>query len=113
MSGVVADVHGVTKDSTQFTRRVFAVVRQIPHGRVSTYGDVATMAGSPLACRAVGSIMRACTIPGVPCHRVVAAGGHLGGYSHRILKRELLRAEGINVRGDRLQRFVDLRWRRI
>lgn len=94
-----------------FARRVLAVVRRIPAGRVSTYGDVAALAGRPLASRAVGNIMRGCAEPGVPCHRVVCAGGRLGGYGDPHLKRMLLAAEGIRVTGDRLHRFAAVRWR--
>ena len=57
---------------------MLAVVRRIPRGRVATYGDVATLAGRPRAWRAVGTHMRDCKDPGVPCHRVVGAGGALG-----------------------------------
>src|SRR5256885_15603109 len=64
----------------EFLRRVLTVVRRIPPGRVATYGDVAAMAGSPRAARAVGNIMRTCGRADVPCHRVIAAGGRLGGY---------------------------------
>jgi O-6-methylguanine DNA methyltransferase len=91
---------------------VLTIVRRIPTGRVSTYGDVAALAGRPRAFRAVGNIMRRCVEPGVPCHRVVGAGGRLGGYGDRGVKRGLLAAEGIQVTGDRLHRFADLRWRR-
>jgi O-6-methylguanine DNA methyltransferase len=94
-----------------FTARVLAAVRRIPPGRVATYGDVAAMAGRPAAARAVGNIMRGCSAPGVPCHRVVAAGGRLGGYGGEPgLKRSLLRAEGILVSGDRIRRFRTCRW---
>jgi O-6-methylguanine DNA methyltransferase len=87
-----------------FTARVLAVVRRIPPGRVATYGDVAALAGRPLAARAVGNIMRDCGRADVPCHRVVAAGGRLGGYSgNEMLKRALLIAEGVAVRGSRIQ----------
>ena len=68
---------------TKFTNRVLSVVRRIPPGRVATYGDVAALAGRPRASRAVGNIMRSCGRPpmnDVPCHRVIAAGGRLGGY---------------------------------
>ena len=66
-----------------------------PPGRVATYGDVAAAAGKPRAARAVGNIMKGCRVPGVPCHRVVAAGGRLGGYGgSEGLKRALLGAEG-------------------
>jgi O-6-methylguanine DNA methyltransferase len=96
-----------------FRARVLAVVRRIPTGRVATYGDVADAAGSPRAARAVGNIMRACRSAGVPCHRVVAAGGRLGGFGgNPQLKRELLRAEGILVAGNRVKNFVERRWTR-
>ncbi len=94
-----------------FSRRVLAVVRRIPPGRVATYGDVADMAGRPRAARAVGNIMRECHDPGTPCHRVVAAGGALGGYGGNLqLKRELLRAEGLEVGIARIRGFRDVRW---
>lgn len=93
-------------------RRVLAVVRAIPAGKVATYGDVAELAGAPRAARAVGNIMRDCHDPSVPCHRVVAAGGRLGGYGGREnVKRELLELEGVPVAGRRLRRFSDAHWR--
>jgi methylated-DNA-[protein]-cysteine S-methyltransferase len=95
---------------TKFELRVLSVVRRIPVGRVATYGDVAALAGRPGAARAVGNIMRGCNRPDVPCHRVIAAGGLLGGYGgHEGLKRSLLVAEGIRVRGSRLQDFARIR----
>jgi O-6-methylguanine DNA methyltransferase len=87
-----------------FAERVLSVVRRIPVGRVATYGDVAALAGRPLAARAVGNIMRGCRRPDVPCHRVIAAGGRLGGYGGReTMKRALLVAEGIRVSGTRIR----------
>lgn len=81
-------------------------VRRIPAGRVATYGDVAAAAGVPRAARAVGNIMKGCSAPGVPCHRVVGAGGRLGGYGgSEGLKRALLGAEGIAVSGARIRDF--------
>jgi methylated-DNA-[protein]-cysteine S-methyltransferase len=97
-------------EENQFKRRVLLTVRRIPVGRVATYGDIAELAGRPRAWRAVGTIMRNCRVLGVPCHRVVAAGGCLGGYSDLFLKRELLRAEGIRVVGNRLRNFGGIRW---
>jgi methylated-DNA-[protein]-cysteine S-methyltransferase len=95
----------------RFRQRVIAAVRRIPSGRVATYGDVATRAGSPRAWRAVGNIMHECRDPSVPCHRVVAAGGGLGGYGGNLqLKRELLRAEGVDVGASRVRRFDAVRW---
>jgi O-6-methylguanine DNA methyltransferase len=90
--------------NTDFTARVLAVVRRIPAGRVATYGDVAALAGKPRAARAVGNIMRDCGRADVPCHRVIAAGGRLGGYGgNEVLKRALLVAEGVVVHGSRVQ----------
>ena len=96
-----------------FAARVLAVVRRIPAGRVATYGDVAARAGRPRAARAVGNIMRGSGPTGVPCHRVVGAGGRLGGYGgNEILKRALLAAEGVVVSGLRIREFAQVRWRR-
>jgi O-6-methylguanine DNA methyltransferase len=89
---------------TDFAARVLSVVRRIPAGRVATYGDVAALAGKPRAARAVGNIMRHCGRNDVPCHRVIAAGGRLGGYGgNEVLKRALLVAEGVVIRGSRVQ----------
>lgn len=94
-----------------FRAAVLAAVRRIPPGRVSTYGDVAGMAGRPRAARAVGNIMRECRDATVPCHRVVGAGGALGGYGGNVeLKRSLLRAEGMIVFGGRIRSFSAARW---
>lgn len=90
---------------------MLSVVRRIPPGRVATYGDIAALAGRPRAWRAVGNIMRECHALDVPCHRVVAFGGHLGGYGgNTTLKRELLRAEGLIVIGRRIRDFARCRW---
>lgn len=94
-----------------FARRVLAVVRRVPAGRVITYGDVAALAGRPGAARAVGNIMRSAAVPGLPYHRVIAAAGRLGGYGGReALKAGLLRAEGIVVVGRRVRGFAHVRW---
>lgn len=79
-----------------FGRRVLEVVATIPFGELWTYGDVAGMAGSPRAARAAGSTLAGCPIElFVPCHRVVHAGGTIGGYGrHDDRKRWLLRHEG-------------------
>ena len=88
---------------TPFVRRVLTVVSRIPAGRVVTYGDVARMAGRPRAARAVGQIMSTSTRRGLPYHRVIAAGGALGGYGGNVeLKAALLAAEGLIVRRGRV-----------
>ena len=97
--------------ASDFSARVRAVVRRIPRGRVATYGDVAAAAGRPRAHRAVGNIMRNCNDSSIPCHRVIAAGGNLGGYGRDVFaKRALLLAEGVMVRGGRVMGFTEKRW---
>src|SRR5688572_21647532 len=97
--------------ASEFTRRVLSAVRRIPPGKVATYGDIAELAGRPGASRAVGTIMRTSREQGLPYHRVIAAGGALGGYTNLNLKRGLLRAEGIDVGERRVRRFDAVRWR--
>lgn len=94
-----------------FRARVLAAVRSIPRGRVATYGDIAELAGAPGAARAVGNVMRGCGDPSVPCHRVIAAAGALGGYGGFLdRKRQLLRAEGLEVTPTRVRGFAAVRW---
>lgn len=94
-----------------FRARVLAAVRRIPLGRVATYGDIAELAGTPGAARAVGNVMRGCGDPSVPCHRVIAAAGALGGFGgHLDRKRQLLRAEGLEVTPTRIRGFAEVRW---
>jgi methylated-DNA-[protein]-cysteine S-methyltransferase len=94
-----------------FAARVISVVCAIPPGRVATYGDVAARAGRPGAARAVGNLMRGCTDSRVPCHRVIAAGGRLGGYGgHESLKQHLLELEGCTVRRGRVVDFGRRQW---
>jgi O-6-methylguanine DNA methyltransferase len=97
---------------TVFARRVLAILRRIPAGRVTTYGDVARIAGRPGAARAVGNIMRQADEPGLPYHRVIASGGRVGGYGGAPgLKASLLSAEGLIVRRHRVINFKEHRWR--
>lgn len=86
------------------------MVKRVPVGRVTTYGDVARLAGRPRAARAVGNILREAGQPGLPYHRVIAAGGQLGGYSSLALKRALLAAEGLTVSPRRVRNFAGVRW---
>lgn len=95
---------------TPFERRVLTVVSRIPAGRVTTYGDVARLAGRPGAARAVGNVLRAAARPDLPYHRVIAANGKLGGYSNLSLKRALLAAEGLSVAPGRVVGFARICW---
>ncbi|MCA1584887.1 MAG: MGMT family protein [Acidobacteria bacterium] len=95
---------------TPFARRVLRIVARVPVGRVTTYGAVAKLAGRPGAARAVGNIMRKALMPNLPYHRVIAAGGLLGGYSIPAMKRQLLSAEGHVVTSKRVKRFEQVKW---
>ncbi len=78
-----------------FGRRVLEITAAIPFGELWTYGDVAGMSGSPRGGRAAGNALNRCPIElFVPCHRVVHAGGSLGGYGrHEERKRWLIHHE--------------------
>ncbi len=84
-------------EGTDFQREVWSALLAIPHGAVVTYGELAERLGRPGASRAVGSANGANPVPVlVPCHRVVAAGGGLGGYSAGLeRKQRLLELEGV------------------
>jgi len=100
--GVRADFRQFDVDlgsTTDFRRRILNLTRKIPYGRTLSYGELAARAGSPQAARGVGSAMASNPAPIViPCHRVVASGGSIGGYSAPQgldLKRRLLALEGL------------------
>lgn len=85
---------------TAFQQQVIAVTRQVGYGQTISYGELARRAGYPRAARAVGTVMSTNRFPIlIPCHRVLAAGGKLGGYSSPAgitLKERLLELEGRN-----------------
>lgn len=93
--------------ATPFARRVWKAMLNIPRGKVATYQIIAKMVGNPLASRAVGN---ACNrnpfAPNVPCHRVVASNGALGGYAHGSARKiALLKSEGVVVRKNKIVDF--------
>lgn len=89
---------------TEFTKRIYEVVKQIPRGRVSSYGQVAALAGNPRGARGVGFALHRNPQPGViPCHRVVFKdGGVCTGYAFGGLEvqKQLLREEGVQFLPD-------------
>jgi len=93
-----------------FGRKVARSLRRVPPGAVVRYGELAKRSGSPGAARAVGRVMASNPLPLlVPCHRVLPAGGGLGGFSAAggaALKARLLHAEGY-VFSERLQAGLD------
>ena len=103
------------KESFSFFDDVYAVVRQIPKGRVSTYGAVANYLGTKLSARMVGWAMNAAHAqkPKVPAHRVVNRNGMLTGRHHfatSTLMEELLLKEKIKVKEDTVVDFEKYFW---
>ena len=94
----------MSREGERFFARVYALVREIPRGRVATYGQVAALLGVPRGARAVGWALRA--LPAaqavrVPWHRVVGAGGRISpraGAGPQVQRRRL-RTEGVRFRG--------------
>lgn len=81
-----------------FRQKVFEVVRSIPEGSVLTYAEVARLAGSPKAYRAVGSALKTNFDPSIPCHRVIKSNGQAGQYNRGMQhKRALLLNEGVTL----------------
>ena len=82
---------------TPFVRRVLTATMQVPAGNLVSYGDIARRIGQPRASRAVGQALGRNPVPIViPCHRVIASGGRIGGYTGGLaVKRRLMRLEGV------------------
>ena len=82
-----------------FSVRVWREIRKIPRGEVRSYARIAKALRKPLACRAVGQACGRNPVPLViPCHRVVASGGRIGGFSGDLVwKKRLLELEGAAV----------------
>jgi O-6-methylguanine DNA methyltransferase len=97
LSSVALDMDGVP----EFHRRVYEAARAIPPGNTLSYGDIAKRVGAPGAARAVGQALGRNPFPiVVPCHRVLAAGGKIGGFSARggvATKRRMLSIEGAQL----------------
>lgn len=103
-----------SKDVT-FFEQVYEVARQIPKGRVTSYGAIAACLGAKSSARMVGWAMNGChrVRPKVPAHRVVNRNGMLSGKHHfgsPNLMQELLEKEGIKVKKDTVVNFKELFW---
>ena len=99
--------------ATTFSKHVWKLLSKIPRGRVTTYKEIARALGKPGASRAVGN---ACNqnpnAPRVPCHRVVASNGSLGGYAGGTKKKiALLKKEGVTAQNNRIRDFNRVLWR--
>lgn len=82
---------------TEFQKKVWNELLNVPYGKTTTYKEISTKIGSPRAYRAVGAALNRNPIPIiVPCHRVIGTNGHLTGFAGGLeLKRKLLELEGV------------------
>ena len=99
----------------RFFDQVYKVVKQVPHGRVTTYGAIARYLGAPGAARMVGWAMNQSHTQSefIPAHRVVNRVGLLTGKHHfsgRNLMQELLENEGAVIRENRIVNFHEMFW---
>jgi len=83
-----------------FRRDALLALSKVPWGTVVSYGELAALAGSPRAARAAGTACASNPIPlAIPCHRVIAAGGRIGGYGGGLdHKKFLLKLEGVDFK---------------
>ncbi len=90
----------VNPSGTEFQKRVWRALRDIPYGETRSYGEIARAADSPKAFRAVGMANHSNPVSIIiPCHRVIGADGSLTGYGGGLeTKRFLLRLEGLDIR---------------
>ena len=97
-----------------FFEQVYEVARQIPRGRVTSYGAIATCLGTKLSARMVGWAMNGAgnIKPKVPAHRVVNRNGMLSGKHHfgGDTMEKLLKKEGVKVKNDMVVNFKELFW---
>lgn len=98
-----------TGELSAFTRQVLEACRRVPYGQTVCYGELAKRVGKPGAARAVGQALGRNPVPLiVPCHRVVASGGELGGFGGGVeLKRRLLALERKGVAKEPTGRVSD------
>lgn len=105
----------MTKEkNNSFFEKVYNVVRDIPYGKVTTYGAIAKKIGTPKSARMVGWAMNAShELEDVPAHRVVNRKGLLTGkanFSSPNLMQQLLESEGIIIKDNQIQNFEEFLW---
>ena len=100
-------------EEANFFERCYHIARQIPVGRVTTYGAIARYLGARKSARAVGYAMNASHTKDVPAHRVVNRNGLLTGKHHFEginMMEQLLESEGISVKNNQIQNFKGVFW---
>ena len=81
-----------------FQEKIYRIVKKIPKGKVTTYKEIAVLAGRPRAYRAVGNILAKNYDPKIPCHRVIRSDGKTGGYNRGTVNKKLiLIKEGVRL----------------
>lgn len=101
------------KETSSFFEKVYEVARQIPFGRVTSYGAIAKYLGAGRSARMVGYAMNGSHGKDVPAHRVVNRKGLLTGKHHfegTNLMQQLLESEGIKVVNNQIQNFEKVFW---
>jgi methylated-DNA-protein-cysteine methyltransferase-like protein len=100
-------------ETLNFFDKVYDVTKQIPYGRVTSYGAIATYLGAARSARMVGYAMNGSHNKDVPAHRVVNRSGLLTGKHHfdgTNLMQQLLESEGIKVIDNQIQNFKEVFW---
>ena len=99
------------QNASEFRTKVEALMAQVPAGQVTTYGDLAALAGHPYAARIVGGMAHYGN-PELPWHRLVNRFGGLaaGYYGGRTAQKEHLEAEGVHCTNDIVDGFKEIRW---
>jgi len=85
---------------------IYKLLKKIPKGKVTTYGEIARVLGNLRYCRFVGNVLNKNSDSEVPCHRVVRSDAKVGGFRYGKKKKiELLRKEGIKIKNGRILDF--------
>lgn len=100
-------------ETLSFFEKVYEVAKQIPYGRVTSYGAIAKYLGATKSARMVGYAMNGSHGKDVPAHRVVNRKGLLTGKHHfdgTNLMQQLLESEGVKIKGNQIQNFEKVFW---
>ncbi|MEO5787777.1 MAG: MGMT family protein [Gelidibacter sp.] len=100
-------------ETLNFFEKVYAVAKQIPYGRVTSFGAIANYLGASKSARMVGYALNGSVGKDVPAHRVVNRKGLLTGKFHfegTNLMQQLLESEGIEVKDNQIQNFAEVFW---
>lgn len=101
------------QESLNFFEKVYEVTKQIPYGRVTSFGAIANYLGAAKSARMVGYALNGSIGKDVPAHRVVNRKGLLTGKHHfegTNLMQQLLESEGVKVKENQIQNFAEVFW---